>query len=76
MPTTRHGFVHQPANSQPTLPLTFYSATTVHDKKCMPFSNGLAGQNKQKVLQVYTVNIYTKKRELQFPQKAISYGWL
>ncbi len=73
VPTTRHNFVHQPANSQPTLPLTFYSATTVHDNKCMPVSNVLASQKEQKVFtSIY--NAYTRKREPQFPKKGFSYG--
>jgi len=54
-------FVHQPANSQPTLPLTFYSATTVHDNK-LPVSNGLAGQKEQKVFtSIYSGHIYMKE---------------
>jgi hypothetical protein len=43
---------------------------TVHDNKCMPVSNGLAGQKEQKVLQVYTMDIY-KKEGTAVPQKGI-----
>ena len=67
-------FDHQPANSQPTLPLNLYSATTVHDNKCMPVSNGLAGQKRTKGIYKYIQCIYTRKRELQFPKKGFSYG--
>jgi hypothetical protein len=42
---------------------------TVHDNKCMRVSNGLAGQKEQKFLQVYTVDIYTRKREPHFPKR-------
>ena len=64
-------FIHQPANSQPTLPLTFYSAMTVHDNKCMPVSNGLAGQKEQKVFtSIYSGHIY-KKEGTAVPKKGI-----
>jgi len=64
-------FVHQPANSQPTLPLTFYSATTVHDNKCMPVSNGLAGQKRTKgFTSIYSGHIY-KKEGTAVPKKGI-----
>ena len=63
--------VHQPANSQPTLPLTFYSATTVHDNKCMPVSNGLAGQKRTKgFTSIYSGHIY-KKEGTVVPKKGI-----
>jgi len=52
--------INQP-NPQPTLPLTFYSATTVRDSKYMLVSNGLAGQKEQKVLQIYIVDIYAQE---------------
>ena len=61
-------FVHQPANSQPTLPLTFYSATTVHDNKCMPVSNGLAGQKRTKG---FTSGHIYKKEGTAVPKKGI-----
>ncbi len=76
MPIMRHGFVHQPANSQPTLPLTFYSATTVHDNKCMLVSNGLASQKEQKVFtSIYSGHIY-KKEGTTVLKKGFSYGRL
>ena len=62
-------FVHQPANSQPTLPLTFYSATTVHDNKCMPVSNGLAGQKRTKGIYKYIQWTYIQERGNRSSQK-------
>jgi hypothetical protein len=67
----RHRFCHQQANSQATLPLNLFSAMTVHDNKFMPVSNGLDSQKEQKVLQAYTVNIYTRKEGTAVPQKGI-----
>jgi hypothetical protein len=42
----------------------------VHDNKCMPVSNGVAGPKEQKVLQLYTVDIY-KKEGTAVPKKGI-----
>jgi hypothetical protein len=35
---------------------------------------GWPAKKEQKVLQVYAVDIYTRKREPQYPKKGFSYG--